>query len=188
MVRWNRRFKHLCTLSIGVLKKSHLHFALCFSDDITKWCKVYTKLTPGFENHMRDLDNFRRAMKRPTRKSLMDYISSAKQLYAEDLSNITFNYFCENSPNFWCHFPNHKSFSQRNSSLLFQLKQYIFSTKVAHKSTSFQTFHFLQQKSPKSSCHFSNKKSVFLQSLCHYSVAWEITFLYFFSWNFICYW
>ena len=35
---------------------------------------------------------------------------------------------------------------------------------------------------------FSNKKSVFLQSLDQSSVSWEITFLYFFSWNSICYW
>ena len=28
----------------------------------------------------------------------------AKTLYREDLSNITFNYLCENSPNYLCHF------------------------------------------------------------------------------------
>ena len=38
------------------------------------------------------------------------YIPSAKTLYTEDLSNITFNYLCENSPNSLCHFWNHKSF------------------------------------------------------------------------------
>ena len=32
------------------------------------------------------------------------YILSAKTLYAEDLSSITFNYLCENSPNYLCHF------------------------------------------------------------------------------------
>ena len=31
-------------------------------------------------------------------------IPTAKTLYTEDLSNITLNYFCENSPNFLCHF------------------------------------------------------------------------------------
>ena len=31
-------------------------------------------------------------------------IASAKTLYTEDLSNITFNYLCENSPNDLCHF------------------------------------------------------------------------------------
>ena len=38
------------------------------------------------------------------------YILSAKTLYIEDLSNITFNYLCKNSPNSLCHFWNHKSF------------------------------------------------------------------------------
>ena len=36
-------------------------------------------------------------------------ILSAKT-YTKDLSNITFNYLCENSPNSLCHFWNHKSF------------------------------------------------------------------------------
>ena len=31
-------------------------------------------------------------------------------LYTDDLSNITFNYFCENSPNDFSHFWNHRSF------------------------------------------------------------------------------
>ena len=31
-------------------------------------------------------------------------IRSAKTLYTEDLSDIFFNYLCENSPNYLCHF------------------------------------------------------------------------------------
>ena len=38
------------------------------------------------------------------------YIPSAKILYTEDVSNITFNYLCENSSNSLCHFWNYKSF------------------------------------------------------------------------------
>ena len=38
------------------------------------------------------------------------HIPSAKTLYTEDLSNITFSYLCENSPNSLCHFYSHKSF------------------------------------------------------------------------------
>ena len=56
--------------------------------------KFIQKRIPGFKNHIMDLDNFRQAVKRPTSKSLMDYIPSAKKLYAEDLSKITFNYLC----------------------------------------------------------------------------------------------
>ena len=33
-----------------------------------------------------------------------NYIPAAKTLYTEDLSNITFNYLCENPPNSLCHF------------------------------------------------------------------------------------
>ena len=32
------------------------------------------------------------------------FIPTAEALYTEDLSNITFNYLCENSPNFLYHF------------------------------------------------------------------------------------
>ena len=40
------------------------------------------------------------------------------------------------------------------------------------------------QNSP-NSCHFWNNISIFLQILHHSSVSWDITPLYFFSWNFI---
>ena len=38
------------------------------------------------------------------------YIPSPETLYTEDLFNITFSYFCENSPNYLCHFRTHRSF------------------------------------------------------------------------------
>ena len=48
----------------------------------------------------------------------------------------------------------------------------------------FETFECLGQNSP-NSCHFWNNKSVFPQIVHHSSVSWDITPLYFFSWNFI---
>ena len=39
-----------------------------------------------------------------------NYFLSARTLYTENLPNITFNYMRENSPNYLCHFWNHKSF------------------------------------------------------------------------------
>ena len=54
--------------------------------------------------------------------------------------------------------------------------------------SKFSSFPLLVLNSPNTSCHFSNKKLVFLQSLDHSSVSWEITLLYLFSWNFTCYW
>ena len=93
MMCWNRRFKHLSTLPIGVSKKFHLNFSLCLAIILQNGAKFIQKLTPDFKNHIRDLDNFRQAVKRPTSKRLMDYIPSAKNLNTEDLFKITFNYF-----------------------------------------------------------------------------------------------
>ena len=74
--------------------------------------KFIQKQTLGFKNRMRNLDNFRQAVESPNGYicpiiySLYskEYNSSAKTLYTKDLSNITLNYFCENSPNSLCHF------------------------------------------------------------------------------------
>ena len=67
--------------------------------------KFTQKLTPGFKNHMRNLDNFRQAVESLKSGNSIGYvllskkyIRSAKTLYTEDLSNITFNW-CENSSN-----------------------------------------------------------------------------------------
>ena len=59
---------------------------------------------------MRNLDNFRQAVENPKSSNSMglylskNYFRSAKTLYVEDLSNITFNYLCDNLPNSLCHF------------------------------------------------------------------------------------
>ena len=50
----------------------------------------------------------------------------------------------------------------------------------------FQTFDSLGENSPNSSCHLWYCKSVFLYTLHHSSASWDITLLYFFSWN--CTW
>ena len=49
-----------------------------------------------------------------------------------------------------------------------------------------QTFEWLGKSSTVSLRHAWNFKSVFLKTLCHSSVSWEITLLYLFSWN--CTW
>ena len=66
------------------------------------------------------------------------YIPSAKTLYTEDLSNITFKY-CENSPNSFCHFLNRKSF---------------FMTQLTSISLA-QTLHIFDRNIP-SKCKFSD--------------------------------
>ena len=62
------------------------------------------------------------------------YIPSAKTLYTEDLSNITFNY-CENSPNSLCHFWNHKSFFTTQLVCIFSGQTlYTFDSNILSKS------------------------------------------------------
>ena len=51
-------------------KKTHLDF---YTYDITKWCKVYIKLTSGFKNHMMYLDNFKQAVESPKSWNSMGY-------------------------------------------------------------------------------------------------------------------
>ena len=101
----------------------------------------------------------------------------------------------ENLPNFSYHFPNHKTvFLQILHDSLVSWKitpLYFFRSKVIYfawkgpiKVQILETFECSDQNSP-NSCHFWNNKLVFLQILHHSSVSWDITPLYFFSWNFI---
>ena len=68
---------------------------------------------------------------------------------------------------------------------------YFFTSKVIYfaregpvKVQILETFECSDQNLPKS-CHFLNNKSVFLQILHQSSVSWDITPLYFFSFNFL---
>ena len=71
-----------------------------------------------------------------------------------------------------------------NSSVRFWSNVIYFARKGPIKVQIFETFECSDQNSP-NSCHFWNNKLVFLQILHHSSVSWDITPLYFFSWNFI---
>ena len=120
-VHWNRRLR-LLPLCIGVSRKFHLYFTLMF------WLRYYkmvhhlcknwllvSKITWGIwttsdkQWKVQKVEiwwaTFIQKIHLPKK-----YIPSAKTLYTEHLSNITFNYLCENSPNYLCHFWNHKSF------------------------------------------------------------------------------
>ena len=70
------------------------------------------------------------------------YIPSAKTLCTENLSsNITFNYLCENSPNSFSHFCNHKSFfSTQLISIIFAQTLYTFKKKIPIKVQIFRFF------------------------------------------------
>ena len=102
----------------------------------------------------------------------------------------------ENLPNSSCHFPNYKSvFLQtlHHSSVSWKITcLYFFSSQTLYtlykkepiKKQIFEAFEWSGQNSP-NSCHFWNNIPVFLQILHHASVTWDITPLYFFSWNFL---
>ena len=116
------------------------------------------------------------------------YISWAKRWYAEDLSNITFNYSCKNSPNYLCPFWNQKGFFTTQLLCIFSAQTLHSFYKISASECKFSDFPLLGLKFTKFLMSFSNKKSVFLESLDLFSVSSEIILLYFFSWNFICYW
>ena len=114
-VHWNKRLRFLCTLYWGFKKIPFTLYTYVLAKILQNGAKFLQKLTPGFQNQMRNLNNFRQAVESPRSWKKFDgvllskkYIPSAKTLYAGDLT--TFNYLCGNSPNFLCHFWNHKSF------------------------------------------------------------------------------
>ena len=116
------------------------------------------------------------------------YIPSAKTSQ-RNLPNITFNFLWENSPNSLCHFWNHKSFFTAQFLCIFLAQTLHTFKKSSSSECKFSDFPLLALKFTKFlMSFFKNKTSVLLQSLDHSSVSWEVTFLSFFSWKFICYW
>ena len=113
----------------------------------------------------------------------------------------TFECSNESSPNSSCHFWNHKvrvysnfaslfSVMKDNSSVFFLAQTSYTLDKNSPSKWNFWTFEWLGENSPNSSCHFWNQESVFLQTLHHssvswdmnhYSMSWKITPLYFSS-------
>ena len=73
---------------------------------MTKWCKIYTKTDSWFQKSHEETGQTRSGKSKELKFDgpllSKKYIPSAKTLYTEDLSNITFNY-CENSPNSLCY-------------------------------------------------------------------------------------
>ena len=61
-VCWNRRLRLLFTLCIRVSRKFYLHLFFKLRYYIQNGAKFLQKLTPGFENSMRNLVNFRQAV------------------------------------------------------------------------------------------------------------------------------
>ena len=123
------------TLCIGVSKKTHLDF---YTYDITKWCKVYTKTGSWFQKSHEVFGQLQTSSGK-SKKLKFDglllskkYIPSAKTLYTEDLSNITFNYLCENLLTIF-----------HGTTPLYFLAQtlYTFYKSSPHQSANFENFH-----------------------------------------------
>ena len=66
-----------------------------------------------------------------------------------------------------------------NSSVNFKLIHFFFWIKESHQSPNFETFKCYGKNLLISSCHFPSHKSVFLETLHHSSLSWNITHLYF---------
>ena len=102
----------------------------------------------------------------------------------------TFECSNESSPNSSCHFWNHKIRVYSNFAPLFSVCIFVAQTlytllqkeSIEKKCSDFWVVGW---KFTNSSCHIWNHNSMFLQSLRHSSVLWEITLLYCFSWSFI---
>ena len=78
--------------------------------------KIYAKTDSWFQKSHEKFGEFQARSGKPKKLKFdgllfsKKYIPSPKTLYTRDLSNITFNYLCENSPNSLCYFWNHKTF------------------------------------------------------------------------------
>ena len=136
--------------------------------------KFIQKLTPGFKYHMKNLSNFRQAVESPKSWNLMGfcpkkYIPSAKT-YTVDLSNITFNYLCVDSPNYLCHFWNHKSFFTTQLLCIFLAQTLHTFYKSSPSKFKFRDFPLLRLK-------FTN----FLISFFKQKVSFSLKFWSFYS-------
>ena len=101
----------------------------------------------GLKNQMRNMDDVKQAAEGPKSWNSMShicqkkYIHSAKTLYTEDLSNITFNCCVRIHQIPYVIFETISHFSRQNSSVLFYLKHYILLTKIFYQSANFLIFH-----------------------------------------------
>ena len=65
---WNRRLRLLFTLWIRVSRKFYLQLFFKLRYYIQHAAKILQKLTPGFKNHMRNLDSFTQVVESPDLK------------------------------------------------------------------------------------------------------------------------
>ena len=129
-----------CTLDWGFKKIPFTLYTYVLAKILQNGAKFrYRKA--GFKNY-RNLSNFRQTVENPKSWNLMGfcpkkYISSAKTWYTVDLSNITFNYLGIHQITYVI-FETVSYFPQHSSSVSFELKHYILSTKYPIKVQVFR--------------------------------------------------
>ena len=101
-IRGKAPFDSLCNSFRWASFNLALH--LCFSEDITKWCKNYIKTDSWFQKSHEEFGHLQTSSGKSKKLKFDGLLLSKKcipsaKTYTEDLSNITFNYFCEYSPN-----------------------------------------------------------------------------------------
>ena len=170
----------------------HLCFKLRY---VQNGAKVLQKLTPGFKNHMTNLDNFRRAVENPKSLNLMDYFcpkNTFLQLehYIPKIYLTLLSTTCVKIHQItYVIFETISHFSWHNSCIFLAQTLYTFYKRSPSKC-KFSDFLLLRLNKVHQISHviFQMKSQFFLKVLNLFSVSWEIILLYFFSWNFICYW
>ena len=150
-------------------------------------------VTPGVKNHMRNLDNFRQAVASPKSWHLMDYFLCPKNTFLQLKQNMPKIYLTLLSATCvkihqitYVIFETISHFSWHNSCIFLAQTLYTF-YKSSPSKCKFSDFPLLGLKFTKFLMSFFKQK-VFLQRFHLLSVSWEIILLYFFSWDFICYW
>ena len=138
-----------------------------WGQDITKWCKIYTKTDSWFQKSHEEFGQFQTSSGK-SKKLKFDgiflskkYIPSAKTLYTEELSTLLSTNCSSNS---FCHLWNHKSFFTTQLLCIFLAQTLDTFDKSSPSKCKFSDFPLLVLKFTKfrMSCHFSNKKLVFL--------------------------
>ena len=148
-VSWNRRLRLFFTLCIRVSRKFCLHLFFKLRYYKQNDAKVLQKLTSGFKNHMRNLDNFTQAVESSELKfdGLLlskKYITSARHYITKIyLTLLSISCVKIHQITYVIFETIYQSYFTTQFLCIFLLKHYILSTKVAHQSANFQTFNCL---------------------------------------------
>ena len=154
--------------------------------------KFIQKLSPGFKNHLRNLDNFSQAVESSKSWNLTCYFCPKNTFfqlkrYIQTVYLTLVSTTCVKIHHYVI-FETISYFLRHNSSVFFLAQTLHTLYNSSPSKRKFSDFSLLLLKFTKSPMSVFKQKVSFLQSLDLFSVSWETIFLYFFSLNFICYW